>query len=92
MDASLRDPETQRALTALANATAEVVGRGPVYQAILKVTAVRTGASYTAACRVFDAQDRELRIRIRDTAINSLRGQTASDGSGRDGTARTWGG
>ena len=66
------DDESVRCLTVLANATAEVVGRGKIYKSILKVATVTTESNFRAACELFDDQPGEERSRIRDHAVQSL--------------------
>ncbi|MDF1792762.1 MAG: hypothetical protein P1U88_12670 [Thalassobaculaceae bacterium] len=66
------DEATQRSLTVLADATAEVVGRGEVYQAIIKVASEGSEDSFESAREKFDHMDIGDRARIRAQAIETL--------------------
>jgi|GEM_PF-6076025 len=70
----LDDDETRRSLIVLADATADVVGKGDVYDAIVKVAAVSTETNYRDACEKFDDIEPDDRARIQDHAIESLGG------------------
>ncbi len=68
------DSSTRRSLTVLADATAEVVGRGDVYKAIAKVAAEGGDSDYETARDKFDDMDVGDRVRIRSQAIETLEG------------------
>lgn len=70
----LDDDHTRRSLIVLADATAEVIGRGPVYDAIVKVAAISTDDNYRAACAKFDDVEQFDRQRIQAHAIDTLGG------------------
>lgn len=66
------DNSTRRSLTVLADATAEVVGRGDVYEAIAKVAADGEDSDYETARDKFDHMDVDDRARIRSQALEHL--------------------
>ncbi len=70
----LDDDETRRSLIVLADATAEVVGKGEAYDAIVKVAAVSTETNYQDAREKFDDIEPHDRVRIQDQAIETLGG------------------
>jgi hypothetical protein len=73
------DENTRRSLTVLADATAEVVGRGEVYEAIVKVAEDGEGSNFETARDKFDHMDVGDRARIRSQAIETLEdGKTAA--------------
>lgn len=75
------DKSTRRSLTVLADATADVVGRGEVYKAIVKVAKDGTETDYETARDKFDHMEVDDRVRIRAQAIESLEeGEPAPDG------------
>ncbi|SDF24566.1 MULTISPECIES: hypothetical protein [Thalassobaculum] len=68
------DNSTRRSLTVLADATAEVVGRNDVYEAIAKVAEEGGGGDYETARDKFDHMNVDDRARIRSQAIETLEG------------------
>jgi hypothetical protein len=66
------DDGTRRSLEVLADATAEIVGRGDVYKAIVAVTEDATERSFQDAREKFDHMDRGDRVRIRAQAFETL--------------------
>ena len=68
------DNTTRRSLNVLADATAEVVGRGDVYKAIVKVAKDGEGGGYDTARDKFDDMDVGDRVRIRSQALETLDG------------------
>ena len=75
------DKSTRRSLTVLADATAEVVGRGEVYDAIVKVAEDGTETDFETARDKFDHMEVGDRVRIRAQAIENLEeGEVAPDG------------
>lgn len=75
------DEKTRRSLTVLADATAEVVGRNDVYQAIAKVAADGEDSDYETARDKFDHMDVGDRVRIRSQAIETLEGSDREHGA-----------
>ena len=71
------DPNTRKSLNVLADATAEVVGRNDVYEAIVKVAEEGEDTDYEAARDKFDGMDAGDRARIRSQALDSLEDETA---------------
>ncbi|WPZ36907.1 hypothetical protein T8K17_12270 [Thalassobaculum sp. OXR-137] len=71
------DNTTRRSLNVLADATAEVVGRGDVYKAIVKVAEDGEGNDYETARDKFDHMDLGDRVRIRSQALEHLDGHDA---------------
>lgn len=65
---------TRRSLNVLADATAEVVGRGDVYKAIVRVATDGSGGDYESARDKFDHMDVDDRARIRSQALETLEG------------------
>lgn len=83
------DKSTRRSLTLLADATAEVVGRGDVYDAIVKVAEDGTETDYETARDKFDHMEVGDRVRIRAQAIENLEeGEVAPDGLRQHGQDR----
>lgn len=83
------DKSTRRSLTVLADATAEVVGRGDVYDAIVKVAEDGTDTDYETARDKFDDMEVGDRVRIRAQAIENLEeGEVAPDGLRQHGQNR----
>lgn len=75
------DTDTRRSLTVLADATAEVVGRGDVYEAIVKVAKDGSEGDFETARDKFDHMEVDDRARIRAQAIDSLEeGEVAPNG------------
>ncbi|MEQ8585377.1 MAG: hypothetical protein RLO01_08855 [Thalassobaculaceae bacterium] len=66
------DTDTRRSLTVLADATAEVVGRGDVYEAIVKVAKDGSEGDFETARDKFDHMEVDDRAKIRAQAIDSL--------------------
>lgn len=66
------DTDTRRSLTVLADATAEVVGRGDVYKAIVKVAKDGSEGDFETARDKFDHMEVDDRAKIRAQAIDSL--------------------
>lgn len=74
------DKSTRRSLTVLADATAEVVGRNDVYEAIAKVASDGEESDFQTARDKFDHMDVGDRVRIRSQAIETLEGGDKSKG------------
>lgn len=66
------DDQTRRSLNVLADATAEVVGRGDVYDAIVKVAEDGSESDFEHAKEKFDDMDIGDRVRIRAQAFETL--------------------
>lgn len=66
------DDDTRRSLDVLADATAEVVGKGDVYQAIRSVAEDGSEDRYAEAREKFDHMDIGDRVRIRAQAFETL--------------------
>ncbi len=72
MEAFAADGLTRQSLTVLADATAEVLGRGMVYQAILDLAERGNETKFVQVRELFDAQELGDRVRIRDHAMEAL--------------------
>ena len=72
MAAFAQDGLTRHSLTVLADATAEVLGHGMVYQAILDLAERGNEIKYDQVRELFDAQELGDRVRIRDHAMEAL--------------------